>query len=92
MHLKATCIYCLFQAMYARAVWVENGRETKGTVPDNWIDINKNVKWPNTKVKETFKMKKDPQDDWLTFRLIKRKMTSSKFRLNNGLKQCLLHY
>lgn len=64
MHLKATCIYCLFQAMYARAVWVENGRETEVTVPNNWIDINKKtVRWPNTRVKEAYKMKKDPQDD-----------------------------
>lgn len=87
MHLKATCIYCLFQAMYARAVWVENGRETEVTVPNNWIDINKKtVRWPNTRVKEAYKMKKKPQDDWLMFQLIKRKMTSGKFRLKNGLK------
>ncbi|KAK9976547.1 hypothetical protein ABG768_021752 [Culter alburnus] len=67
--------------MYARAVWVENGRETEGTVPNNWINIhNKTVRWPNTKAKEAYKMKRDPQEDWLMFRLIKIKMTSSNIR------------
>lgn len=91
--------------MYARAVRVESGRETEGTVPNNWIDINKKtVRWPNTRVKEAYKMKKDPQDDWwLMFQLIKRKMTSGKFKewfeivfttllvCLIQLLQCLLH-
>lgn len=80
MHLKVTCIYCPFQTMFARAVWVENGKEIEGTLPNNWININnKTVKWPKNRTKEAFRMKKDPQDDWLIFPLIKRKITSGKF-------------
>lgn len=37
---KVTCIYCPFQTMFARAVWVENGKEIEGTLPNNWININ----------------------------------------------------
>ncbi len=29
------------QIMYARAVWLEHGKEVEGTAPDNWIDAEK---------------------------------------------------
>lgn len=33
--------------VYARAVWVEHGKELEGTAPDNWIDVdNKTIRWP----------------------------------------------
>lgn len=58
--------------MYARTVWVE--------ILDNWIDIRrKTVRCPKTKQTKAFMMKKNPQDDWLMFLLIKRKMTSGRF-------------
>lgn len=66
--------------MYARAVWVEHGKEVEGTAPDNWIDVdNKTIRWPKTREKAAFLNQHPPQDDWMTFTLVKRKMTSGKF-------------
>ncbi len=66
--------------MYIKAVWLEDGKEMEGTIPDNWIDINsKTVRWPMNKSSEAFKKKKDPQDDWLVFPSIKKKLTSGMF-------------
>ena len=74
------CVCCLFQVMYARAVWMEDGKEMEGTIPNNWIDRgNRTIRWPNSRETQAYKMKKDPQDDWLTFQLVKIKMTSGRF-------------
>ncbi|TDH05308.1 hypothetical protein EPR50_G00142120 [Perca flavescens] len=63
--------------MYARAVWVEHGKEVEGTAPDNWIDVdNKTIRWPKKGEKSAFLNKHPPQHDWMTFTLVKRKMTS----------------
>ncbi len=66
--------------MYARAVWLEHGKEVEGTAPDNWIDAeNKIIRWPKKGEKAAFLNRYSPQDDWMTFTLVKRKMTSGKF-------------
>ena len=66
--------------MYARAVWIEDGNETEGSLPYNWIDeIQKTVRWPNKKGGHAYRTKKFPEYDWSTFQLIKVKMTSGKF-------------
>jgi len=70
--------------MYTRAVWREGTQEEEGVVPDSWIDREKKtVRWPRkmsvTKTKKAIKDKMNPQDDWMTFSLIKIKITSGKF-------------
>ena len=66
--------------MYAKAVWMEESRETEGTVPINWVDREKGVvMWPKNKATKAFKLKQDPEEDWLSFKLIKIKMTSGMF-------------
>ncbi|KAK7156976.1 hypothetical protein R3I94_006893 [Phoxinus phoxinus] len=63
--------------VYARAVWVEHGKEVEGTAPDNWIDVNKKIiRWPKKGEKAAFLNQHPPQDDWMIFTLVKRKMTS----------------
>ncbi|KAJ7999294.1 hypothetical protein DPEC_G00213930, partial [Dallia pectoralis] len=63
--------------MYARAVWVEHGKEVEGTAPDNWIDVDKKtIRWPKKGVKAAFLNQHAPKDDWMTFTLVKRKITS----------------
>lgn len=76
-----------FQVMYKRAVWREGTQEEEGVVPDSWIDREmKTVRWPRkmsaTKTEKAIKDKINPQDDWMTFSLIKIKMTSGKFCLD----------
>lgn len=72
----------MFQIMYARAVWMEEGKETEGTIPLNWADQTRCVvRWPKNKATRAFKTQEDPQEDWLTFQLIKIKMTSGVFLL-----------
>ncbi|KAL1258262.1 hypothetical protein QQF64_011506 [Cirrhinus molitorella] len=73
------------KVMYTRAVWREGTREEEGVVPDSWIDREmKTVRWPRkmsvTKTEKAIKDKINPQDDWMTFSLIKIKMTSDKRR------------
>ena len=70
--------------MYTRAVWREGTLEEEGVVPDNWIDREKKtVRWPRkmsvTKTEKAIKDQIDPQDDWMTFSLIKIKITAGKF-------------
>ena len=68
--------------MYARAVWIEDGRETEGTIPSNWVNHSqKTIRWPNdTKTAgKAYRKKMDPQDEWLTYPLVKIKMTSGKY-------------
>lgn len=63
--------------MYAKAVWIENGQQYEGTIPDNWINLQaKTVRWPKKTVFSAHKNQLTPEDDWLTFQLVKRKMTS----------------
>lgn len=69
--------------MYTRAVWREGTQEEEGVVPDSWIDREmKTVRWPRkmsvTKTEKAIKDKIQPQDDWMTFPLIKIKITSGK--------------
>ncbi|KAJ7992789.1 hypothetical protein DPEC_G00282340 [Dallia pectoralis] len=67
--------------MYARAVWVEHGKEVEGTAPDNWIDVDKKtIRWPKKGVKAAFLNQHAPKDDWMTFTLVKRKITSVNIR------------
>ncbi|XP_058643603.1 uncharacterized protein LOC131547221 isoform X3 [Onychostoma macrolepis] len=69
------------QIMYARAVWLEHGKEVEGTAPDNWIDAEKKIiRWPKKGEKAAFLNRHSPQDDWMTFTLVKRKMTSVSIR------------
>ncbi|KAJ8010051.1 hypothetical protein DPEC_G00070960 [Dallia pectoralis] len=63
--------------MYARAVWVEHDKEVEGSAPDNWIDVdNKTIRWPKKGEKAAFLNQHPPNDDWMTFTLVKRKITS----------------
>ncbi|MED6234412.1 hypothetical protein ATANTOWER_029102 [Ataeniobius toweri] len=85
---KETCMCCPFQVMYTRAVWKEGEQEEEAVVPDNWIDRNKrSVRWPHsmsiTKTERALKEKINPEDDWMTFPLIKIKITSGKFCFKN---------
>ncbi|KAJ8016303.1 hypothetical protein DPEC_G00005790 [Dallia pectoralis] len=70
------------KVMYARAVWKQGELEEEGVVPDNWIDRKKRtLRWPHnistTKIEEALRDKINPQRDWMTFPLIKIKMTSA---------------
>ncbi|CAL9689630.1 unnamed protein product [Knipowitschia caucasica] len=65
--------------MYARAVWVEKGKEMEGTVPFNWVKGNQ-IFWPRQKAQSAFKAKINPGDDWLSFPLIKIKVTSDNLQ------------
>lgn len=67
----------LFQVMYARAVWIENGKEEEGVIPYTWIEKNL-VRWPKNKRTEAHKYSHPPQDDWLAFTLVKTKLVSGK--------------
>lgn len=81
--------------MYARAVWKEGEIEEEGVVPENWIDEKQNiVRWPRmstTKTEKAIKEKQNPQDDWMTFPLIKIKMKSGKYRycFNENKMTCM---
>ncbi|XP_048041239.1 uncharacterized protein LOC125265195 isoform X3 [Megalobrama amblycephala] len=68
----------VFQAMvYARAVWVENGKQMEGVLPLNWIDTEtKVVRWPLKNVSVAHKRLLQPQEDWLSFEFVKVKVTS----------------
>ncbi|XP_013884691.1 uncharacterized protein LOC106533035, partial [Austrofundulus limnaeus] len=73
------------KVMYARAVWKEHEQEEEGVVPVNWIDRSKNIIWwpknmSTTKIERALKDKINPGNDWMTFPLIKIKMTSVKRR------------
>ena len=65
--------------MWARAVWTEEGVEFDGTVPLCWIE-GETVRWPNEKsqVNRLFKAKAKFETQWLTFPLLKIKLTSGK--------------
>lgn len=72
-----------FQVMYTRAVWREGTQEKEGVVPDIWINREKKtVRWPRkmsaTNTEKAIKDKMKPQDDWMTFSLLKIKITSGK--------------
>lgn len=74
-----------FPVMYSRAMWKEGEQEEEGVVPENWIDRNKQtVRWPHnlstTKTEKAIRDRIIPQEDWITFPLIKIKMTSAKRR------------
>lgn len=70
----------VFQAMvYARAVWVENGKQMEGVLPLNWIDTEtKVVRWPLKNVSVAHKRLLQPQEDWLSFEFVKVKVTSGE--------------
>jgi len=70
--------------VYARAVWVEHGKEVEGTALDNWIDPEKKIiRWPK-KGKRQLSSINTPLR--MTFTLVKRKMTSSKVcKLSNNV-------
>lgn len=70
--------------MYARAVWKEGEQVEEGVVPENWIDkIKKTVRWPcslsATNTENAIRNRITPKEDWMTFPLIKIKMTAGKF-------------
>lgn len=69
--------------MCARAVWKQGEIEEEGVVPENWIGRTKRiVRWPQmstTKTEKAIKEKSNPWDDWMTFPIIKTKMTSGKY-------------
>ncbi|XP_059424635.1 uncharacterized protein LOC132158931 [Carassius carassius] len=63
--------------VYARAVWVENGKQMEGVLPLNWIDTeNKVVRWPLKNMSVAHKHLLQPQEDWLSFEFVKVKVTS----------------
>ncbi|KAK7172552.1 hypothetical protein R3I93_002616 [Phoxinus phoxinus] len=63
--------------VYARAVWVENGKQMEGVLPLNWIDTEtKVVRWPLKNVSVAHKRLLKPQEDWLSFEFVKVKVTS----------------
>ncbi|XP_026093997.1 serine/threonine-protein kinase PRP4 homolog isoform X3 [Carassius auratus] len=63
--------------VYARAVWVENGKQMEGVLPLNWIDTEtKVVRWPLKNVSVAHKHLLQPEEDWLSFEFVKVKVTS----------------
>ncbi|KAJ8001024.1 hypothetical protein DPEC_G00186510 [Dallia pectoralis] len=63
--------------VYARAVWVENGMQMEGVLPLNWIETEtKVVRWPLKNVSVAHERLLPPQEDWLSFELVKVKVTS----------------
>ena len=60
---------------WARAVWIEDDVE-EGVVPRVWIE-NKIVRWPKgINITRAFSEQKSPLDNWLSFPLLKIKVTS----------------
>lgn len=65
--------------VYARAVWVENGKQMEGVLPLNWIDTEtKVVRWPLKNVSVAHKHLLQPEEDWLSFEFVKVKVTSGE--------------
>lgn len=68
------------QTMYCKAVWVKDGRETEGTLPLSWVDLEKGlVMWPKHGATKAYRMKEEPQEEWLAFKLVEIKMNSGMF-------------
>ena len=64
---------------WARAVWIENDVEEEGVVPRVWIE-DKTVRWPKgINVIRAFSEQRLPLDNWLSFPLLKIKVTSGLF-------------
>ena len=64
---------------WARAVWIENDVEEEGVVPRVWIE-DKTVRWPKgINVIRAFSERRLPLDNWLSFPLLKIKVTSGLF-------------
>ncbi len=78
-----SCPFVVSDMVFARAVWIEDDKHFDGVIPKNWIQENI-VRWPKTHVQSAHKKKLDPMEDWLTFQLVKIKMTS-------GMMALLLH-
>ena len=62
---------------WTRAVWMENNEPTEGTVPTCWL-VNGYLKWPKN-YKDALSRKLHPSGNWLSFPIIKMKVTDGKF-------------
>ncbi len=83
LFIYLSCPFVVSDMVFARAVWIEDDKHFDGVIPKNWIQENI-VRWPKTHVQSAHKKKLDPMEDWLTFQLVKIKMTS-------GMMALLLH-
>ena len=62
--------------MWKRAVWVENEHEEEGVIPDNWTD-GASVFWPpGSNAEKALKERREPNEKWLKFPLVKIKTSS----------------
>ena len=61
------------------SVWLEDGKEVEGATPECWVDKPKKVvRYPVSKVKKCAKDCVPPEENWLTFILVKIKFRSGK--------------
>lgn len=59
---------------------MKDGRETEGTLPVSWVDLEKGlVMWPKHGATKAYRMKEEPQEEWMAFKLVEIKMTSGMF-------------
>lgn len=69
--------------MWFRAVWLERDQEEEGVIPSSWIQEGM-VKWPpGVSAAKTLRDKREPQDTWRKFNLVKDKHQSEM----NGQKK-----
>ena len=83
--------------MWKRAVWIEDGVEEEGVIPDCWAD-EKSVFWPPGKnAIKALKERREPSENWGTFPLVKVKCVSGMvacfcFAFNIMVKQLILSW
>lgn len=62
--------------MWSRVVWLERDEELEGVMPSSWVR-GEIVMWPpGVNAAKAMKDKKEPQDNWRKFKLVKVKLQS----------------
>ncbi|XP_061194512.1 serine/threonine-protein kinase PRP4 homolog [Saccostrea echinata] len=77
--------------MWSRAVWLERDHEEEGVIPSSWIREGM-VMWPpGVSAAKALREKKEPQDTWRRFKLIKVKHQSENFEEceNHDITTCI---
>ena len=70
--------------MWSRAVWSEEGKSFEATIPTTWVE-GKTTRWPRVaNAQKHLDEKRNPDEKWLTFDLI-------KVKLKSGMHSYLMH-
>lgn len=76
--------------MWSRAVWLERDQEEEGVIPSSWIQEGM-VMWPpGVSAAKALRDKREPQDTWRKFNLVKVKHQSGMCKIFDT--KCLLTY